>query len=180
MENESIEITEKQEEINDNLTSPEIPSEVKPKKGRPKKTDEQKVNNTDPLSEIDSMMGEYKEAFQVNDEPQGTQQEEKKRGRPKKGFEKNVLKDDPIITGSLLIILIDLVLPNIMTFANNKFSKKKIKPSDLMLSNEQKRELEPFANAAADQMMMKGNPVYMLIICLLGMYGVKLMALKNE
>jgi hypothetical protein len=181
-----IETTEIQTEINNDFVAPE-PNEntevEKPKRGRPSKKAEQGqplTGNGNPLNEIDSMMGEYKEAFQVNEETQGIQDTEKKRGRPKKGFEKNIIKDDPIITGSLLIILIDLVIPNIMVFANNKFSKKKIKTSDLMLSNEQKKELEPFADAAANQMMLKGNPIYMLIVCLLGMYGVKLMTLKAE
>jgi hypothetical protein len=178
MENELIEVTTEQEKINDEITAPEIPLDKKGR-GRPKKEvkiEEPLTGNGNPLNEIDAFMGEYKEGFTVQPLPD----ESKKRGRPKKGFEKNVIKDDPIITGSLLIILVDLLIPNLMSFANNKFSKKKIKPSDLMLSNEQKKELEPFADAAAQQMMMKGNPVYMLIICLLGMYGVKLMALKSE
>lgn len=92
---------------------------------------------------------------------------------------KQLLASD-LISGALFLMLIDLAIPNLIAFANNQVSKKKIKPKLLQLTDKQKQELEPFANEVTKQLLIKGNPLYVFIGCLVGMYGLNFMLLKNE
>jgi hypothetical protein len=77
-------------------------------------------------------------------------------------------------------MFIDLAIPNLISFVNNKFSKKKVKTKSMQLTEKQKNELEPFANEAAKQLMLKGNPVNVFIIALFSIYGLNFLMLKNE
>jgi hypothetical protein len=145
------------------------------------------------VNDIDKLMSEYKTEIQVDTE--AAQEFAKgKRGR-KKGQKAGMTAEEatkdiigepvnidsnPIITGGLLILLIDLVLPNIIAFANNKFSKtKKIKATDLQLSEDERKQLEPLAEQVAKEMSVKANPLTVLIVSLVGMYGMKLMMQKS-
>lgn len=145
------------------------------------------------VNDIDKLMNEYTNEIQV-DTPAAQEFAKGKRGR-KKGQKNGMSADEistdingnptqvnenPIITGGLLILLIDLALPNIIAFANNKFSKtKKIKASELQLTEEERKQLEPLAEQVAKEMSMKANPLTVLIVSLVGMYGMKLMMQKS-
>ncbi|MFA5297632.1 MAG: hypothetical protein WC389_05425 [Lutibacter sp.] len=85
-----------------------------------------------------------------------------------------------LISGALFLLFIDLLIPSIFVFANNRFSKKKIKVDKLRLTENQKNQLEPLANEAAKQIMLKGNPVTVFAFALISIYGLNFMMLKNE
>jgi hypothetical protein len=137
----------------------------------------------DVMKEMNELLTGYTEKLTI-DEPAAMEGEKKKRGRPSKSSKVeepiNEIQGSSVISGSLLILLIDLILPNIMAAVNNKVSKKKIKASLLQMTPEQRKELEPVADAVSREMMLKANPLAMLIISMIGIYGVNLMMLKNE
>lgn len=146
------------------------------------------------LKDIQDNLSEYSDELDYNPPQQDTEPEpekktRKRRGRPPKRdkvFTEPVpdtprqLMASDLITGALLLMMIDLAIPNIIAFANNKFSGKKIKARQLQLNESQKNELEPFANEAAKQLMIKGNPVSVFIVALVAIYGINFIALKNE
>jgi len=153
--------------------------------GRPKKNKDiqvepvtQTVINGEPVSEIENLLSGYTENIIVNDEPI---EEPKKKGRPKKGEQQeNTIQADALINGALFLLLIDVFIPNIICFLNNKYNKKKIKPSRLQMSSQQRADLEPVANAVAQQLMIKASPVTVFLLSLLGIYGVNYMALISD
>lgn len=142
---------------------------------------EVKEPKTEGLKEVNDLLKGYTEQLQVEPE-----QPEKKRGRKKKGeINEPELPNDmginSIISGALLIIMIDLIIPNIIVFANNKLTSSKIKIKDLQLSKAQKDELIPLADEAAKKIALKGDPMTVFFMSLIGIYGINLMSLKaNE
>jgi hypothetical protein len=145
-------------------------------------TKETSQNNTakDVNKEIDNLLSGYTETPIIN-EPVETG---KKRGRkPKESQpipEEPQILDSAAISGSLLILLVDLLIPNILVFANNRFSKKKMKASKLQMTAQQRNELEPLADAVAKQMALKSSPLAVLIISMVGIYGVNFIMQKGE
>ncbi len=156
-------------------------------------------NNKNELSkevqEIKSNLSEYKEEINFS-EPiiETPEQPVKKETRGRKPGSKNkraellepaaqptpgTLQASDIISGALLLMFIDLAIPNLLVFANNARSKKKIKAKALQMTDEQKRQLEPFANEASKQLLLKGNPVQVFLIALISIYGLNFIALKN-
>jgi len=141
---------------------------------------------------VADLMKGYKDA-PIIDEPSAQEFAKKKRGRKpgqKAGMSASdvqsdnpentgVIGENPIITGGLLMLLIDLVLPNVIALINNKVSKSKITASSLQLSEDERRQLEPLADQVAREMSVKANPLTVLIISLVGMYGMKLMTQKS-
>lgn len=130
------------------------------------------------LKEVENLLKGYTEQLQV--EPESEQP--KKKGRKKKGIETEQEPSDlginSIISGALLILMIDLVIPNIMVFANNKLTKTKMKVKDLQLTKAQKDELIPLADEAAKKIALKGDPLTVFILSLVGIYGINLMSIK--
>jgi hypothetical protein len=144
------------------------------------------------MKDIENLLSGYQEQLIV-DAPAAEEFVKSKRGR-KKG-QKNGMKaddifsdpdqsqqvnDNPIITGALLVMLIDIALPNIIVLINNKVSKSKIKVNTLQLTDDEKKSIEPLAEQVAKEMSVKANPLTVLIISLVGMYGMKLMVQKTE
>jgi hypothetical protein len=143
---------------------------------------------SDPSNEINSLLSGYSDRI-VIDEPAAQDFTKKKRGRKPKGEQDqptgqdpNNLVETPMLSGALLIMLIDLALPNLVCFANNKLDKKgkKIQAGALMMTEEQRKELEPVADQVAKEMSLKANPLVLLIVSMLGIYGINFMMLKNE
>jgi hypothetical protein len=144
-------------------------------------------NNNPALAEIEGILNGYTQAPFVNPETQS----KSKRGRPKKEqqgainqpneLQDNSIPESPVISGSLLILMVDLILPNLICFAANKMTRgKKIKANRLQMTAKQREELEPIAEQVAKDMAMKANPMTVLIISLIGIYGVNFMQLKAE
>lgn len=103
--------------------------------------------------------------------------ETKKRGRPRK--EKPVVISGEIISGALFIMLIDLAIPQVIAIANNQFSKNKIDANELRLTKAQKDELQPLADQVVKQLEITGNPVYIFILSMMGIYGLNFAMLKQ-
>ena len=134
--------------------------------------------------EIEDLLSGYSEKIDI-DETSAIQNEKSKRGRKPKNSVNDpqpVIESSPVITGALMMMLIDLALPHLMAFANNKLNKKgkKIKASDLQMTNDQRKELEPVADQVAKEMMLQANPLTVLIISMIGIYGINFMSLKTD
>ena len=144
----------------------------------------QNAPKTGPVNnEISELLSGYSEKI-IIDEPAAIQNEKSKRGRKPKNAQEPIqqIQESPVITGALMMMLIDLALPHLIAFANNKLNKKgkKIRASDLQMTNEQRKELEPVADQVAKEMMLQANPLTVLIISMIGIYGINFMMLKNE
>lgn len=128
--------------------------------------------------EIQDLLGGYKETLQVEEQPE---QPQSKRGRKSKKQEPESAPEMPsLISGALLVLMIDLIIPNIIAFANNKITNEKITAKSLQLTTAQKNELQPVADEVAKTIALQANPLTVLIVTLLGIYGVNLMALKSK
>lgn len=144
------------------------------------------------VNEITDQLKEYSEEMEVTQEeikqpaPEPEPVKKETRGRKKKVFEQpppeppKQLNASDLISGALFLMIIDLAIPNLIAFVNNKASKKKVKAKSMQLTDKQKQELEPFANEVTKQLMIKGNPLNVFIGCLVGMYGLNFMMLKNN
>jgi hypothetical protein len=131
----------------------------------------------DSIDDIEKLMSDYKESAQVT-EPIQTEKTET-RGRKKKIEEPSEPVIPTVISGKLLLLLIDLIVPNVASGINNKFDKKRpITAKSLKLTKDQLEELEPIANEVAKLITLNANPIVMLSVALLGIYGVNIMAQK--
>lgn len=115
----------------------------------------------------------------------------KKKGQPRPAkrravsFEQN--SNDPdtvafgdVLTGAMFIMLIDMLLPLLIEVVNNRFTKHKIKASDLSMTAEQRKRLTPLADGVVKQWNIKANPAVLLLIGFAGVYGMNYAALIQE
>lgn len=84
------------------------------------------------------------------------------------------------LTGAIVIMLIDILLPLIFAGINNTVSKKKIDADKLKLTDKQKKEFEPIADAVLKSVKIEANPLLVLGIGLVGAYGMNFYLLKND
>lgn len=94
-------------------------------------------------------------------------------------YEESTISAD-IITGAMFISLVDLLIPMLFVTINNYLTGEKLKPTDLSLSAEQCRKLEPVADKAMSYIKLRGNPLIILGLTLLGMYSMQLVKAKME
>ncbi len=85
-----------------------------------------------------------------------------------------------LIDGALFIMLIDLLVPMLITIANNKFSDTEIDIEDLQLSEKQKKDLSPLADEVVKKLSIEGHPVTMLVLGMAGIYGINFMAARQN
>lgn len=141
------------------------------------------------IEDINSILSGYKNVTKEETQPQPQQPQEfyktgKKAGQPKKPrvtvtpTQQQATLSGEILTGALFITLVDLCLPMIIAGLNNRFSKFKIKASDLYLSAKQKSELAPIADKVVKQFDFNANPNALLVISMLGIYGANFAMLK--
>ncbi len=91
------------------------------------------------------------------------------------------IQGSAVISGILLITMIDLLFPLIVAVIHNQFSKdKKVKVSELSLKAGQKKELQPIADEVVKALNIEANPIHMFIISLLGIYGLNLVEARNK
>lgn len=131
-----------------------------------------------PENDIDKLLSGYTQKVTVEDEPQ-QEETKKRRGRPKKNEEPEI-KDSSLISGALFLLLIDLAIPTLLSFANNKLGGKQIKARQLKLSKEQREELAPIADEAIKELMIKASPITVFFVSLIGIYGLNFLMLKSE
>lgn len=132
-----------------------------------------------PETEINELLKGYTKKMTIEEQPEEKEPPKKKRGRPKKQEEQEI-KDSSLISGALFLLLIDLAIPSLMCFVNNQFSKDKMKAKALKLTKEQKEELSPIADEAVKQLMLKASPLTVLVVSLVGIYGLNFFMLKSE
>lgn len=101
----------------------------------------------------------------------------KKAGQPRKPRMTYTPDQNPaslggeILTGALMLTLVDLLFPLIITAINNRFSKDKMKVKDLELSAKQKSEIAPIADRVLKQINFNANPTALLIFSIVGIYA---------
>lgn len=111
---------------------------------------------------------------------------------PKKGQPKPPSKSRPVVpqpttiqassflTGAILLSMVDLIIPVALVGLNNMKSKVKLKADSLKMSDAQKRELAPIADAVLKEMNVNASPVMLLSIALLGVYVPTFLMIKSE
>lgn len=157
------------------------------------KENETKVQDKSTNKEINDLLKGYSENANVhtdnNDSApiQDDPPKKRKRGRPRKD-EKQEPVEPPqaeiqasdYINGAMFILLIDLLLPNVIAFGNNKLTKKKIKASKMQMTDKQRSDLQPLADEVAKHLLVNVSPITLFVISLVGIYGINFMMLKAE
>ena len=113
-----------------------------------------------------------------------------KKGQKKPNFDKVLQQSgqyDPatlsgeILSGLMFITLVDMLFPLLITSINNMYSKKKIKADQLKLTAKQKNELAPICDKIVEKWNITADPVWLLVISMVGIYGVNYITLiSNE
>jgi len=85
-----------------------------------------------------------------------------------------------LISGAMFIMLTDMLIPMLFTFANNSMSKKQIKVDDLQMTEKQKKDLEPVGNEVVKYLLLRANPVWLYLIATIGIYGINLLAARQK
>lgn len=137
-------------------------------------SNESQVNTTDPVHDNPDPFASLKDS-PIFEEPK------KKRGRKSKA-EKMTLSGG-VISGALFIALIDLMFPLLIGLIHDLVTKgDKIggKTHRLKLTATQKTEIEPICNEVVKQLELTANPILLLVVSLMGIYGVNFMLLKEE
>lgn len=138
-----------------------------------------KVDSKKNLSEIENMISGYQE--EPNTETDSRVEiippvKKKRRGRRKK----TAIVEGELLSGAMFLFLVDTIFPTLICAVHNQLSKKKVTPDRLMLSPNQKKELEPLAAQVAEQLQAKGDPVSLFILTMLSLYGINLMMVRQS
>lgn len=131
------------------------------------------------LSDIDSFLSdEYQKKASIDLGNEDLTAAKPRRTRQKAPKEMFISGD--IITGALLITFIDLFIPMIIVTVNNLLdpSGKKVKIEQLRMKIQQRKELEPIADALAKEIELKANPWLLMIAALIGIYGLNFVNIK--
>lgn len=99
------------------------------------------------------------------------------RGRPRK--EKVEEVPTQIISGDLLLMLVNVVLPRVFSMLHNmavKDEKKYISANDLKLDDDEKKELKILADKAAKEVGFQGDPLTAFAISVIALMLVKMFA----
>lgn len=90
------------------------------------------------------------------------------------------IQGNAIISGALLISLIDLLLPLAISALNNIASDQKIKPELLQMTAKQKDTLAPVCDQVSQYINLTGNPLIILTVSLVGIYGMNFLMIKQS
>lgn len=80
-----------------------------------------------------------------------------------------------LVTGYLLLILVDTIIPLGLAFVGPKITKKPVTVRELKLTPDEKASLKELADAAAEQLNVNVPPLTMFLITCTMIYGSKLM-----
>jgi hypothetical protein len=88
-----------------------------------------------------------------------------------------IVQIKPLISGYLLLVCINTVMPNMIVYVFGMFSKKVkgIDPSKIKLDHQERKDLEPIADEVAKVIFAEMNPIASFLLSLSFMYGGKLM-----
>ena len=100
--------------------------------------------------------------------------------RHKSPPEKEMEISGTLISGAMFILLVDMLIPMLLTFANNSLSKKVINVEDIQMSSQQKKDLEPIGNEVVKYLTLRANPIWLMLIATTGIYGINLLAARAK
>jgi len=139
-----------------------------------KKTDAEKKPKARPLKtgstdydEIRKNVDEYKE--------------DKRRTGKQKETTKPISTSKGLITGYVLLLFTDILLPAVMSVINNRFTDEDehVTPAELRLSAKQMKDIEPIADKAAKEIALNVNPIILFFIIMTISYTGNLIALRS-
>ncbi len=133
--------------------------------------------------EVDPIVTESQEQTNENpdlSDPKKYYQSGPKKGEPKTGRPKQL--KGMYVTGAILLVMTDLLLPIGIAFIHNRFAGKenKIKALDIKLTPDQTLELRPMADEVAQYLNLYLNPVMLYGLTLTGFYYANLIKYKTE
>lgn len=126
--------------------------------------------------EIKSFLSDYQEDMTITKEDS----DEKILDNKEPAENVTVSLGGELLTGAMFITLVDSVIPMIIGFANQKYGSTKIDIKKLKLSASQKKELGPVCDEVVKQWEVNADPTTILIISLVGIYGIKFMQLVDD
>lgn len=85
-----------------------------------------------------------------------------------------------ILDGAMFITLVDTLVPMIIALANNSFSKIKVDPDKMTLTDKQKKQLEPICEQVVKKLSLTADPTWLLIVALFSMYGIQFYSIRQE
>lgn len=87
-----------------------------------------------------------------------------------------------VLEGALILTLIDMIIPTAIVYAHKRFSKDgtKLSLSKLRLTKGQKNELTPVFDKVLKSLNVEGNPLHLLILSMLAMYGMNYLIMKQD
>lgn len=86
---------------------------------------------------------------------------------------------DLVLTGAMMLMFFDFIIPAGLVFLNNKSSKSKISMKQMQLTDDEKAKLEPLADKVVQQMQINISPVTALILGMVVVYSTKFLVIKN-
>jgi len=132
------------------------------------------LDDAETIDSINANLSDYSEATDIKRET-NPQPQQKKPTKKKAKFAKKT-----IISGYMMLLIIDLVFPNVLIFAYNRIKGTNLSATDLMLSSDQKSELEPLADEAAKSLSMEVNPMTLFLISMGTFYAANFFALTGN
>jgi hypothetical protein len=128
------------------------------------------------VDELHKELGEYQEATEINP---GTNQQPQEKNKPKRK-RKSKFDQKTIVSGYMMLMIIDLVFPNVVVLLYKKLKgDTNITASDMQLTLDQKEELQPLADEAAKTLNVEVNPMYLFLISLGTYYTANFFALTG-
>ncbi len=118
------------------------------------------------MDEIESVASEYKQPPPPPDQPEGTT-------GPQSESDSDF---GDLVNGYILLIMIEAFIPSLVVGTVNIIRKKqgkeptKAKAADIKMTDRQKKDLEPIADAAAKYLLNGMKPHVLLIIAISGVY----------
>lgn len=85
-----------------------------------------------------------------------------------------------ILDGEMLVMLIDTVIPMLLALGNNAISPYKIDPDKMSITAKQQKNLEKLCEKCASKIIMSGDPIWVLVIAVLAIYGMQFYSLRME
>lgn len=84
-----------------------------------------------------------------------------------------------LITGALFLVIVDVAIPFAIASINNWLTKDKIDSAKLQLTEKQRKDLEPLADAVVKYLNLQANPVVLFLIGYGGIITMNLMLQKS-
>ncbi len=153
------------------------------------KNDETHDNGTIQQNDFDTgqTISETSSISSTKDAPYGYFDNGKPRKRPKKGEEKESQKVQEakidagiMIDGAMFLMMVNMLIPLILSSVNNYFSKTKVKPEAIEMTEKQESKFAPLVDRCLKGIEMKGNPQSLLMFGLLTIFGVNFINARME